>query len=269
MTITPFPVSVTRSPRAIDVRRALKAEWTKLRTLPSTWRSVGAALVVSLGLGTALVFSQVSSWKTMSLKQHADFDPTSASMIGVLFAAVILGAMAVRSVTSEYSSGMIRTTFTARPARQAVLAAKAATAAALTFPVALVCNFAGFEIGQRILAAKHVNVSLGHSGVIAAIVLGAVAISLVSVIGVGLGALIRRTAPATTALTLVFIGGALFAQFAPTGLRQYLPETATQAVVTVHRSAGLLRPGPALALLACYAVIALGAAAMRIGRRDA
>jgi ABC-type transport system involved in multi-copper enzyme maturation permease subunit len=247
----------------------LKAEWTKLRTLSSTWRSVGAALVISLGLGTALVFSQVSSWKSMTPEQHAHFDPTSASMIGVLFAAVIMGALAVRSITSEYSSGMIRTTFTARPARQAVLVAKAATVAALTFPVALVCNLAGFEIGQRILAAKHVNVSLGHPGVIAAIVLGAVAISLVSVLGVGLGALIRRTAPATTALTLVFIGGALFAQFAPTGIRQYLPETATQAVVTVHRSAGLLRPGAALALLAVYAAVALGAASFRIASRDA
>jgi len=187
----------------------------------------------------------------------------------VLFAAVILGALAVRSVTGEYSSGMIRTTFTARPVRQAVLAAKAATAAALTFPVALVCNFAGFEIGQRILASKHVNVSLGHPGVVRAIVVGALAVSLVSVLGVGLGALIRRTAPATTALTLLFIGGALFAQFAPTGVRQYLPETATQAVVTVHRSAGLLRPGAAVALLAGYAIVALGAASLRIARRDA
>jgi ABC-type transport system involved in multi-copper enzyme maturation permease subunit len=205
----------------------------------------------------------------MTPKQHAAFDPTSASMIGVLFAAVILGALAVRSVTGEYSSGMIRVTFTARPARRAVLAAKAVTLAAVTFPVALVCNFAGFEIGQRIVASKHVAVSLGHPGVVGAIVVGAVAISLVSVIGVGLGAFIRRTAPATTVLTLVFIGGALFAQFAPTGVRQYLPETATQAVVTVHRSAGLLRPGAALAVLAGYAALALGAASLRIARRDA
>jgi hypothetical protein len=190
-------------------------------------------------------------------------------MIGVLFAAVILGALAVRSVTGEYSSGMIRATFTARPARQAVLAAKAATVAALTFPVALVCNFAGFEIGQRILASKHASVSLGHPGVLEAIVVGAAAISLVSVLGVGLGALIRRTAPATTVLTLVFIGGALFAQFAPTGIRQYLPETATQAVMTVHHSAGLLPPGAALAALAGYAAVALAAASLRTARRDA
>jgi ABC-type transport system involved in multi-copper enzyme maturation permease subunit len=205
----------------------------------------------------------------MTPYQHATFDPTSASMIGVLFAAVIMGALAVRSVTGEYSSGMIRSTFTARPDRQAVLAAKAATVAAVTFPVALVCNFAGFEIGQRILAAKHASVSLGHPGVLGAIVVGAVAISLVSVLGVGLGALIRRTAPATTVLTLVFIGGALFAQLAPTGFRQYLPETATQAVMTVHHSAGLLRPGAALAVLAGYAAVALGAASLRIARRDA
>jgi ABC-type transport system involved in multi-copper enzyme maturation permease subunit len=269
MTITTFPVTLSRSPRATNVRRAAKAEWTKLHTLPSTWRSVTAALAVSLGLGTVLVFSQAASLKHMTPYQHATFDPTSSSMIGVLFAAVILGALAVRSVTGEYSSGMIRTTFTARPARQAVLAAKAATVAALTFPVALVCNFAGFEVGQRILASKHASVSLGHPGVVGAIVVGAVAISLVSVLGVGLGALIRRTAPATTVLTLVFIGGALFAQFAPTGVRQYLPETATQAVMTVRHSAGLLRPGAGLAVLAGYALVALAAASLRIARRDA
>lgn len=269
MSITTTFQTATRSPRAIELRRALKAEWTKLRTIPSTWRSIGASVVVSLGLGTALTFSNASKWSTMTAQQRADFDPTSSAMVGVLFAAVILGAMAVRSVTSEYSSGMIRTTFTARPARQAVLVAKAVALAAVTFPVSLVCDFVGFEIGQQILAPKHANVSLGHPGVAAAIVLGAVAVSLVSVMGVGLGALIRRTAPATTVLTLVFIGGALFADFAPTGVRQYLPETATQAVVTVHRSAGLLGVGAALVVLAVYAVVPLAAASLRIGRRDA
>ena len=79
----------------------------------------------------------------------------------------------------------------------------------------------------------------------------------------------RRTAVATTALSLVLIGGALFGQFLPAGFRQYLPETATQAVVTVHRSAGLLRPATALAVLGVYAAVALWAASIRIARRDA
>jgi ABC-2 type transport system permease protein len=269
MTTAIFPLSTSRSARATVITRTARAEWTKLRTLRSTWRSVGAATAVAIGLGAAIVAAQVAQWNTTTANQHEAFDATATSLIGLLFAAVILGALAVRSITAEYSTGMIRSTFTALPARRAMLVAKAATVAALAFPVALVTNLVGFEIGQRILAAKHAQVSLGHPGVLEAIVLGAAAVSLITVLGVGLGGLIRRTAAATTGLSLILIGGVLFGQFLPAGLRQYLPAATTQAVVTVHRSAGLLRPGPALAVLAGYAAIALGAAAIRIGRGDA
>jgi ABC-type transport system involved in multi-copper enzyme maturation permease subunit len=266
---TTYPLTASRSTGATFITRTAAAEWTKLRTLRSTWRSIGAATTLAIGLGAAIVAAQVAQWNTMTATQHKDFDATATSLIGLLFAAVILGALGVRSVTAEYNTGMIRTTFTARPARRAVLAAKAVTVAALAFPVALVTNLVGFEIGQRILTAKHVQVSLTHPGALRAIILGGVAVSLVTVLGVGLGGLIRRTAPATTGLSLLLIGGVLFGQFLPAGFRQYLPSAATQAVVTVHRSAGLLRPGPALAVLTGYAAIALGAAAIRIGRRDA
>jgi ABC-2 type transport system permease protein len=269
MTTATYPLITDRSNRSITATRTFTAEWTKLRTLRSTWRSVAAAVALSIGLGTALVASQVASWHSMTAQQLRDFDATSRSLIGMLFAAVVLGALAVRSITAEYSTGMIRTTFTARPARRTVLAAKAAAVAALAFPVALLCNLVGFELGQSLLTAKHAQVSLTHPGVVPAIILGAVAVSLVAVIGVGLGGIIRRTATATTALSLVFIGGALFANFVPTGLRQFLPESATQAAVTVHRSAGLLPTGAALAVLAGYAALAMGLAALRIGRRDA
>ena len=70
-------------------------------------------------------------------------------------------------------------------------------------------------------------------------------------------------------LALVLIGGAVFGPFLPAGFRQYLPESAIQAVVTVHRSAGLLRPGTALAVLGAYAGVALWAASIRVSHRDA
>jgi hypothetical protein len=264
-----YSVSTARPARAIIVRRTVLAEWTKARTLRSTWRTVAVAAAVSVGLGAAVVASQVSSWDTMSAAQRRAFDPTSSSMIGLLFAAVIIGSLAVRTITSEYSTGMIRTTFAAVPSRRTVLVAKAASMAAIAFPLALFCNVAGFEVGQRILSAKHVEVSLVHPGVVQAIVFGAIALSLIAVIGTSIGTLIRRTAPATTLLSVVLIGGALFGTFLPAGLRQYLPEAVTQATVTVHHSAGLLHPGVALAVLATYAALVLAAASVRIGSRDA
>jgi ABC-2 type transport system permease protein len=256
--------------RTPKFRRALKAEWTKLRTLPSTWRTVVMATVISIALGTILCLSQVHAWSTMTAQQRLIFDPTACSLFGVVFVgAVLLAALGVRAVTAEYATGMIRSTFTATPTRRLVLAAKAAVTAAFVFPVALLAAGVSFEIGQRVFAGKHLQVTLGHPGVLQAVVFGALAVSLISIIGVGLGGLIRHTAAATTALVLVIVGGVTLGQLLPAGLRQYVPGTALQAAVTVNRSAGLLRPGAAIGVLGLYAVVVLTAASIRMAHRDA
>jgi ABC-2 type transport system permease protein len=263
--------TATASPvRIPKIRRALKGEWTKLRTLPSTWRTVAMATVISVALGAILCISQVHAWSTMTAQQRLSFDPTACSLFGIVFVgAVLLAALGVRAVTAEYVTGMIRSTFTATPSRRLVLAAKAAVTAAFVFPVALLAGLVSFEVGQRIFAGKHLQVTLGHPGVLQAVVFGALAVSLIAIMGVGLGALVRHTAAATTALVLVIVGGVTIGQLLPAGLRQYVPGTALQAAVTVNHSAGLLRPGMAVLVLGVYAVVALAAASIRIAHRDA
>ena len=118
--------------RTAPTSRVLKSEWTKLRTLPSTWRTAVTAVTISIGLGAVLCISQAHQWATMTAAQRAAFDPTACSLGGFfLVGAVLLGALAVRTVTAEYSTGMIRSTFTATPARRLVLAAKAVVTAGL------------------------------------------------------------------------------------------------------------------------------------------
>ncbi len=250
---------------ATTINQYLKGEWTKLRTLPSTWRTAVLAAVLAIGLTVAVDFQQVG----LSAQQRHTFDATSASLFGVIILATLLGALAVRTVTAEYATGMIRSTFTAMPARRLVLAAKAATVAAFVLPVALLCEIAGFELGQRIFASQHLQVALSHPGVPRAIVFGAVAASLVAIIGVGLGGLIRHSAAATTTLTLIIVGDVILGQLLPAGLRQYLPGTAVQAAITVHRTGGLLAPNTAIAVLGAYAAIALTAALTRVTHHDA
>jgi len=270
-TIDAIHLTATDSPvRTPKIRRALKAEWTKLRTLPSTWRTVVMATVISIALGTILCVSQVHAWSTMTAQQRQIFDPTACSLFGIVFVgAVLLAALGVRAVTAEYVTGMIRSTFTATPTRRLVLAAKAVVTAAFVFPVALLAAMVSFEVGQRVFAGKHLEVTLGHPGVLPAVVFGALAVSLIAVIGVGLGGLIRHTAAATTALVLVIVGGVTLGQLLPAGLRQYVPGTALQAAVTVNHSAGLLRPGTAVLVLGVYAAAALAAASIRMSHRDA
>jgi hypothetical protein len=271
MTYVPTPAQTARATSTSRARktRILKAEWTKLRTLPSTWRTAAAALALGTGFSVAVAFSQMSQWHTMTAQQRQVFDPASTSMSGVMIAAVVLGTLAVRTVTAEYSTGMIRSTFSAMPARRLVLAGKAAIVAAFAFPVTLLGNVVGFELGQRIFARQHVAVTIGHPGVLKALLFGAVAVTLVAVMGVGIGGLIRHTAGAAATLALVIIGGLTVGQFLPPGWRQYLPGIATQAAVTVNRSAGLFHPGAAVMVLALYAALALGAASFRVAHRDA
>src|SRR5580658_6791445 len=264
LTSTATPI---RTPR---IRRIAKAEWTKLRTLPSTWRTVVMAGVISIALGAILCVSQVQQWSKMTAGQRQTFDPTSCSLFGVVFVgAVLLAALGVRAMTAEYVSGMIRSTFSATPNRRRVLAAKAGVVAAFVFPVALLTAVVSFEVGQRVFTGKHLEVSFAHPGVLQAVVFGALAVSLIAIIGVGLGGLIRHPAAATTALMLVIVGGVTLGQLLPACLRQYVPGTALQAAVTVNHSAGLLRPGTAVVVLGAYAAIALGAASIRMSHRDA
>jgi ABC-2 type transport system permease protein len=262
------PVRRTNYPR-LTIADTFKAEWTKLRTLRSTWYTIGGAVFASVGLAALICIAQVSQWDQMSAKQRLEFDPTSTALIGVLFAAVILGTLAVRAITNEYSSGMIRVTFTAIPGRKGVLAAKAVLLGAVAFPVALITNVASFFIARQILAGKGVSMSLGQTGVIQAIVFGALAVSLVTVFGLGLGGIIRRTAGATTALMLATIGSQIFGIALPAGARQYLPGAVIQAIVTVKHTSGLLAPGSAVAVLAAYAVVTLAIASRLIAARDA
>ena len=111
--------------------------------------------------------------------------------------------------------------------------------------------------------------SLGQPGVTSAILFGAVAVSAVAVLGLGLGGIIRRTSGATTALLLALIGSQIVGIALPEGARQYLPGTALQAVVTVKHSAGLLPPGRALVVLVVYAAVSLAVAVRMVAGRDA
>ena len=270
-TIAPTMDYSAASPlKVTTINRALKSEWTKLRTLPSTWRTAVMAVTISIALGAILCISQANQWASMTSAERATFDPTACSLGGFfLVGAVLLGSLAVRTVTAEYATGMIRSTFTATPTRRLVLVVKAAVTAAFAFPVALVAAVISFAVGQRLFSGKHLEVSFSHPGVLQALIFAALAVSLVATIGVGLGGLIRHTAGATTALVLVIVGGAVLGQFLPAGLRQYLPGTALEAAVTVNHSAGLLKPGAAIVALGAYAAIALIGASIRVTRRDA
>src|SRR5687768_933292 len=182
--------------RFVPFRRAVRAEWTKLRTVRSTWSNLSIAAGMSIVLSVLLAFAAVSDWDELDADARADFDPTSAGLIGVLLSGLVMGSIAIRSIAGEYTSGMIRSTFAAVPLRRRVLAAKALVIAALALPVSFVANLTSYLAAQRVFASEGIGSSLGDPGVITAILGSAAAVTLVAVIALGLGAAIRHAAGA-------------------------------------------------------------------------
>lgn len=261
-TTNPIPLRPERSLPS----RAISTEWSKARTVRSTWTTLVGSVVLSTVLAAIVAVSQVSQWDEMSAAQQADFDPVSTVLVGVLFVTGIVGSLGVRSIAGEHTTGMIRLTQTALPHPRLVIAAKAAIVAALALPAAVVGDLVAFAVGQRILAGEGVDASLQDPGVARAILFGAIAVSAAAVAGVGLGSLLRRPAAATSALLVAIIGSQLVGIAVPEEARRYLPGYALQATVSGRPAGDLLDPALGLAAFLAFAAVAFVAGLAAAGR---
>jgi ABC-2 type transport system permease protein len=150
------------------LRGAIASEFTKLRSVRSTYWTLGALFVVSVGLGVAIAAGTAANFNVHPAGKIA-FDATQTSLgaffeLGQLIIAVI-GAMVI---TSEYSTGMIRTSLTAQPRRGVVYAAKAIAFTAVTLVISVVTAFVAFLAGQAVYASSGVGASLFHAAKIPA-----------------------------------------------------------------------------------------------------
>jgi ABC-2 type transport system permease protein len=157
--VAPPPPVVGRA----GLRGALASEFTKLRSVRSTYWTLGALFVVSVGLGIAVAAGTAANVTNHPFQKIA-FDATQTSLgaffeLGQLIIAVI-GAMVI---TSEYSTGMIRTSLTAQPRRGVVYAAKAIAFTAVTLVISVVTAFVAFLAGQAMYASSGVGASLFHA----------------------------------------------------------------------------------------------------------
>jgi ABC-2 type transport system permease protein len=145
------------------LRGAIVSEFTKLRSVRSTYWTLGALFIVSVGLSVAILAGTAANMVN-NPGNKAGFDATQNSLgaffeIGQLIIAV-LGAMVI---TSEYSTGMIRTSLTAQPRRGVVYAAKAIAFTSVTLVISIVTSFIAFFAGQAMLSGKGVAASLFHT----------------------------------------------------------------------------------------------------------
>lgn len=248
----------------------LASEWTKLRSLRSNRWTLAIAAVVTLGL-TVVVALGFSSGP--SDRPDGPVDALATSFLAYAeYAALPVAVLSVLAFTSEYSSGLIRTTFSAVPGRRTVLAAKAVVTGGAALVAGELLAFACFFLTQAILSGHQRGLSLAHPGAALSVLAAGLLLPACALVALGAGAIVRHTAGAiTAAVTAVFLLSLLcLALPAPWNLRagRFTLLFAAYQEVTLHPRAGLLSPGLSLLVILAWPAAALLVAAAVLDRRD-
>lgn len=243
--------------------RLMLAEWTKLRSLRSTWWTLGLAVLMGLGLASMIAYS---------LRAGADpseglaADSTNAVLAGTGFAALALGVLGALQISGEYTTGTMSVSLIAVPRRWPVLAAKAAVLAAVVAPLALAMSTAALLIGDALAdggMALSWEAILGNTAYVTAVAL----------LGLGLATLVRSTAMSITLLvTVVFVLPPLLPLLPWNWMdtvAEYFPTAAGASLTTTVPGVATLGDAPAIATLAAWALIPMTAGAVLLTRRDA
>ncbi len=206
---------------------AMRSEFTKIRSVRSTYWTLFSLLVVCVGIGALFSWGQtqhiislehgsrlrggtippdqvarVVANATADARSHA----VAISLFGLLFGQLVIVVLGSLAITSEYSTGMIRTSLTTMPRRGTVFAAKGIVFGLVALVTGLVTSFLAFFVGQAILSSQHLNASLGQPDVLRSVIGGGLFLAVCGVLAFGLGAMLRHTAGAVTAgVGLLFV----------------------------------------------------------------
>ncbi|GAA0841422.1 ABC transporter permease [Streptosporangium amethystogenes subsp. fukuiense] len=265
-------------PTAVDVPAA---EWLKLRTVRSTWY-VLAAVAFFVVLSAVFTLYVGSLWDGLPPEGRLTLRAARPEQIILMPVQICMAVLGVLSFTSEYATGMARTSFTVLPRRGVVLAARAAVVAAVAFTVGQASGFIAFFASRLIIGARPIP---GFGTPLAQefpkIFAGGLSVLVLAMVGLGAGAVLRSTAGAITAVVVYLYVLPRFVLLLPDPWNArigsvLLEDLTVQAVGEPPLAVGLgdatagigLSPPAALAVMSLYVVVALAAAAVALTRRD-
>jgi len=246
----------------------LRSEFWKLCSVRSTYWSVVAAVAFMVG------FAALEALFLPTRLSEGDKDTLDAvrvSLGGSHLSQVAFGVLGVLVMTSEYTSGMIRATFSAVPGR-VVVVAKAVVFALTTFLIGVAACLAAFFVFQALLSGDTFRSSIADPGVARALVGGGLYFAVLGLLGLGLGAIIRASSGAIAALFSFLFIPQILVQLLPDTWRisvgRYVPMQAGSQIFSQHPEPGALAPWTGFAVFCAYAALALVLAIILIRRRD-
>ena len=212
-------------------------------------------------------------------RQWGDDDAVLNSLAGVLLTLIVIIVVSALFITSEFRKGLIRTTFTAAPRRGGPLLAKAAVIAPITFVAGLVAAAGSYAISRPAYAANgytapsYPELPLHDPTVLRAVIGSALMLSLVAVLSLSVGAILRRGAATIALLMAVMVAPPILLGALPLDVALWIghntPVAGMAIMQTRERWDTAISPWGGLGVLAAYALVALVVAVWRVSRRDA
>lgn len=257
----------------VAFHRVLLSEWTKLRSVRSTKWSLGVGFVLTIAFPVIFAFATRSHWGSMSPSDRADRHPLDIALAGVNVAQLAIAVLGVLLISAEYSTGSIRSTFTAVPKRLPVLWAKLLDFAAVSLVLAVPAVLLSFFLSQTILKSiPQLQISFTQAGVARSVIGGAVYVMLVGVFALAIGAIVRNTAGGIAAFAAIFFVLPPLMFTLPTSwnnaISQYLPSNAGRQIFALHHAQHTLTPLTGGLVFVAYCAAAIAIAAVLLVRRD-
>lgn len=259
--------------------RVLKAEYIKFRTLLSTLILLASTGVVIVGVGA------LAAWGIGQALQSAGSDPrrsaalaaqgdiaASAPSAGVSFAQLILGSLAVLIISSEFTTGMARSTFTAVPKRIPAFVAKLVVVVVAAFLVTAVSLYIAGLVAVPIFDqyGHTLDVSSGHY--VRTLLINSAYVAAVAAIGLALGALLRNSAGGIMALVGIFFVLPIALQIIQGDfvkeLRKFIPDNTLAPMTAAEHVPDTLEAWQAALVLGAWVVIPLVLAGVLLKKRD-
>jgi len=274
----------------------VRSEFTKIRSVRSTYWTLLALVVACIGIGA--LFSWGQTQRLRSFKSGARLDgqkvgpgaaahiaaqihssAASISLFGLLIGQLIIIVLGALAITSEYSTGMIRTSLSVMPRRGTLFAAKGLVFGLVALVTGIVTSFLAFFAGQAILSSQHVSTTLGNPGVLRTVIGGGLFLAVCGLLSFGIGAMLRHTAGVIAAgIGLMFVLWIL-SQFLPSppsgwfgqaDIDKWIPFNAGSSIWE-NQANGLhpFSPWIGFAVFCAYAVAAIVGGLVIFLRRDA
>jgi ABC-type transport system involved in multi-copper enzyme maturation permease subunit len=260
--------------------RVLNSEFIKFRTLLSTLILLASTALVMVG------FAALSAWGTGQFAEQAGRDPEAAAAIaaqggdiavaiptsGIAFAQLILGSLGVLLMSSEFTTGMARSTFAAVPKRLSPFLAKLIVVMVSAFLLTAVSAFIAGLVSLPIVDNYDLKLDLSSSQSVKLLLVNSIYVAAVAAIGMALGTIVRNSAGGIMSLVGLFFVAPIAFQLIPGDFfveaRKYLPGNTINPMTAVEHVPDTLEVWQAALVLGAWVVVPVALAMVLLKKRD-